>query len=168
MFDSAFPIISTPNLAGSLGFYRGLLDGTVSFRIPPEGEPGYVGIEIGSSHLGIGLDPTIGGGAEQRRVALWVYADDCDAAIQRLRRSGAPIIEEPEDQPWGERVARVHDPTATRSSAGHGRREIVAPRPRPLRAAANRWVGVGPPVGHQLESDEECRSDQMRPTAEGG
>jgi len=37
-------------------------------------------------------------------------ADDCDAAVERLRGGGATIVEEPVDQPWGERVARVLDP----------------------------------------------------------
>ena len=110
MFDSAFPIISTPDLPRALGFYRDLLDGTVSFQFPPEGEPGYVGIEIGSSHVGIGHDPTIREGKAHRPFALWVYAEDCDAAIERLREGGAQIVEEPTDQPWGERVARAHDP----------------------------------------------------------
>lgn len=110
MFASAFPIISTPDLPRALGFYRDLLDGTVSYQFPPEGEPGYVGMEIGSSHLGLGHDPTGAGDAGPQRFSLWVYVDDCDAAIERLRGGGVPIVEEPADQPWGERIARVHDP----------------------------------------------------------
>ena len=51
---------------------------------------------------------------------LWVYADDCDAAIERLRSGGVQIVAEPEDQPWGERMARVQDP--------EGNRVIVAAR----------------------------------------
>ena len=43
-------------------------------------------------------------------MSLWVYASDCDAAIARLREGGVTIVEEPADQPWGERVARVLDP----------------------------------------------------------
>jgi lactoylglutathione lyase len=39
-----------------------------------------------------------------------VYTDDCDAAVVRLRNGGVRIVEEPCDQPWGERVARVLDP----------------------------------------------------------
>ncbi|MEA2189879.1 MAG: hypothetical protein QOK16_4890, partial [Solirubrobacteraceae bacterium] len=42
--------------------------------------------------------------------SLWVYADDCDAAVEHLRVAGVKIVEEPTDQPWGERVARVLDP----------------------------------------------------------
>lgn len=43
---------------------------------------------------------------------LWVYADDCDTLIERLRRAGVPVLEEPRDEPWGERVAKVQDSDA--------------------------------------------------------
>lgn len=83
----------------------------MSYQFPPEGEAVYVALEIGSSHLGLGLDPTLAdAAADGPRFALWVYADDCDAAVERVRAGGAPVVEEPVDQPWGERVALVHDP----------------------------------------------------------
>ncbi len=44
------------------------------------------------------------------RFSLWVYVDDCDAAVDRFRDAGVTVTEEPADQPWGERVARVLDP----------------------------------------------------------
>lgn len=110
MFTSMFPIITTSDLGAALGFYRDLLGATVSYEFPgPDGEPGYVALELGSSHLGIGRDPDEAGSPTER-FSLWVYADDCDAAVERLRGGGATIVEEPVDQPWGERVARVLDP----------------------------------------------------------
>jgi uncharacterized glyoxalase superfamily protein PhnB len=36
--------------------------------------------------------------------------DECDALVDRLRAAGVRVTEEPADQPWGERVARVLDP----------------------------------------------------------
>lgn len=113
MFTSAFPILATTDMARSLAFYRDLLDAEVTYRFPPEGEgdPGYVALELGSSHLGIGLDPGATDGAEpKQRFSLWVYAEDCDAAVERLRSAAVTVLEEPVDQPWGERVARVQDP----------------------------------------------------------
>ena len=110
MFDEAFPIISTPDLQRALGFYRDLLDGEVEYRFPPEGDPGYVGMRIAGAHLGIALDPAARTGAGGQRFALWVYADSCDVAVERLRAGGARVTEEPADQPWGERMARVTDP----------------------------------------------------------
>jgi lactoylglutathione lyase len=49
-----------------------------------------------------------------------VYADDCDAAVDHLRGHGVPVVAEPADQPWGERMAEVTDPD--------GNRVIVASR----------------------------------------
>jgi lactoylglutathione lyase len=58
--------------------------------------------------------PIVTGDAEPAAAfALCVYTDDCDAAVETLRSAGTPIVEEPADQPWGERMARVTDP------AGH-------------------------------------------------
>ena len=110
MFTTVFPIISTRDLRAALAFYRDLLGATVGYEFPgPDGQPGYVGLELGTAHLGLARDPAAGsdpGG----RITLWVYTDDCDAAVERLRSAGVRIVEEPVDQPWGERVARVADP----------------------------------------------------------
>lgn len=117
MITSAFPIITTPDLQRALGFYRDLLGGVVSFAFPREGPPGYVGVDLGSSHLGIGHDPAVGLGDEQR-IALWVYTSDCDAVVEAVRAAGGTVVEEPVDQPWGERVARVVDPDGNRVIIG--------------------------------------------------
>lgn len=110
MFNDLFPIISTPDMLRALAFYRDVLGGEVEYQFPPEGEPGYVGMKIGGGQLGIALAPHAASGAGGQRLALWVYADSCDEAVERLRAGGATVTEEPADQPWGERVARVLDP----------------------------------------------------------
>jgi lactoylglutathione lyase len=110
MFNELFPILVTPDLPRALGFYRDLLDGKVEYRFPPEGDPDYVALEVAGGHLGIGRDPEAGTGHDGQRFSLWVYADSCDEAVERLRAAGVTVTEEPADQPWGERVARVLDP----------------------------------------------------------
>ena len=119
MFQELFPILTTGDLPGALGFYRDLLGFEVSYRFPPDGEPAYVALDMGRSHLGIGAstDGTIPDGG---RFTLWVYADDCDAAVEHLRGHGVRVLAEPADQPWGERMAEVADPD--------GNRVIVASR----------------------------------------
>jgi lactoylglutathione lyase len=110
MFTTLFPIITTRELGAALRFYRDLLGATVSYEfLGPDGEPGYVALELGAAHLGIGRDPAATA-SPSARFSLWVYAEDCDAAVERLRAAGVTIVEEPADQPWGERVARVLDP----------------------------------------------------------
>ncbi|MEH1125628.1 VOC family protein [Micromonospora sp. CPCC 206061] len=113
MFDELFPILSTPDLARALVFYRDLLGGQVTYQFPAEGEPAYVGVRIGRSHLGIGLQDQPGP-LTNDRITLWVYADDCDAALGRLRDGGVQVVQEPVDQPWGERMATVVDPDGNR------------------------------------------------------
>jgi lactoylglutathione lyase len=110
VFTETFPIITTPDLKRALAFYRDLLGGDVEYQFPPEGEPIYVGLNVGSSHLGIAQDPEMEAGTGGQRFALWVYAESCDEAVEALRAGGAIVTQEPADQPWGERVARVLDP----------------------------------------------------------
>ena len=119
MFEEVFPILSTPDLARSLRFYRDLLGGTVSYRFPPDGNPVYVGLRLGSSQLGIGSQDEPGA-LTNDRITLWVYTTDCDAALARLREGGVQVVQEPTDQQWGERMAIVEDPD--------GNRVIVATR----------------------------------------
>lgn len=44
------------------------------------------------------------------RFELCVYTDDVDAAVAELRDAGVPVLAEPADQPWEERLAYVEDP----------------------------------------------------------
>jgi uncharacterized glyoxalase superfamily protein PhnB len=60
--------------------------------------------------LGIGWDPDAATEDVPQRTSIWAYADDCDRAVELLRGAGIRVIAEPEDQPWGERMARVLDP----------------------------------------------------------
>ena len=108
MYASLFPILSTRDLPRLLRFYEDLLDARVHYRFPTEGEPDYVSVHIGESTLGLGQATETTG--DPGRITLWVYADDCDAAVAGLRAGGAEVAAEPADQPWGERMAYVEDP----------------------------------------------------------
>jgi catechol 2,3-dioxygenase-like lactoylglutathione lyase family enzyme len=39
------------------------------------------------------------------------HSDDLDATFEKLRASGAEIVQEPTDQPWGTRDLAVRDPS---------------------------------------------------------
>jgi catechol 2,3-dioxygenase-like lactoylglutathione lyase family enzyme len=39
------------------------------------------------------------------------HADDLDATFEKLKASGAEIVEEPKNQPWGARDCAVRDPS---------------------------------------------------------
>ena len=105
MTDRAFPIISVRDLRAAQSFYQGL-GFSQTYQFPPEGEPGFVTMEREGSSIGIGA----GSATDDDRFGYWVYVDDVDAVLDQLRAAGAPVVAEPEDQPWGERVARTRDP----------------------------------------------------------
>ena len=119
-FSTAFPIVYCDDLSRTLVFYRDRLGFRVTFAHPEKGEPGFVALQLGEGaelaladvsapgavHLhGKTVRPASGHGFE-----LCVYADDVDVAVEALRGAGVPVLAEPADQPWGDRMAYVEDP----------------------------------------------------------
>ncbi|WP_437516648.1 VOC family protein [Sorangium sp. So ce1099] len=112
-----FPMLSTEDMDRAVGFYRDLLGGTETYRFPEGEPPVFLALRLGESEVGLGA---IGASAplhgqpqrpaQGHRIELCVYVDDVDATVERLRAAGVPILVEPVDQAWGERVAYVADP----------------------------------------------------------
>ncbi|WP_205649402.1 glyoxalase/bleomycin resistance/extradiol dioxygenase family protein [Agromyces sp. LHK192] len=116
MIESAFPILEVPDMERALAFYRDAFGGDVTYAFPPEGgDPVYVALAVGRSSLGIGLaeSPLPPG-----NVLLWFYVDDVDRVTGELAAHGAEVLEDPVDQPWGERTSLVTDPFGTRIRLG--------------------------------------------------
>jgi uncharacterized glyoxalase superfamily protein PhnB len=42
--------------------------------------------------------------------AYYLYVEDADAVYRRALNAGAVSVQEPADQPWGDRAAGVRDP----------------------------------------------------------
>jgi lactoylglutathione lyase len=85
-------------------------------QLPPEGDPGYVGlIRSGGGELAVtheqwavdryGLSPGSG-----PRFEMYVYVEDLEAMLFRLTGANVVVLREAEDMPWGERIATVADP----------------------------------------------------------
>jgi lactoylglutathione lyase len=114
-FRDGFPIVYVRDLPRALAFYRDGLGFEETYRQPPEGEPGFVSLELENTKVGLVvfsapesfLGRTPGDGL---RFELWLYCDDVDAAVERLAAEGAPVLRAPENMPWGERLAYVADP----------------------------------------------------------
>ena len=117
MAGEAFPIITVADLSATRRFYE-RLGFAQAFQFPPDGEPGFVTMERGTSSIGIGAGGTGGTPSGDDRFAYWVYVDDVDAALADLEAAGAPVVEPPVDQPWGERVAAVRDPAGNKVYLG--------------------------------------------------
>lgn len=103
MSNTAFPIISVVDLDPTVRFY-GQLGFCPTYRLPPDGDPAFVMLERDGAGLGIAAGDPI----EERSS---YYVDDVDAAFAQLATAGAPVVGEPFDRPWGERVAEVRGPT---------------------------------------------------------
>jgi lactoylglutathione lyase len=113
-YGDLFPILIVEDLRRSLRFYCGLLGGIEVDRFPPEGEAAYATVQIGSSRVGLAADPGASAAFGAHRIELCVYTEDCDRAVAQLRERGVPVLDQPADQPWGERMARVADPDGNR------------------------------------------------------
>ena len=116
MISRAFPVVYASDVERVARFWE-LLGLQRHFQLPPEGEPGYVGLSGESS--GVELAVTNAAWAVERyglafgdgpRFEMYVYVPDLDDAVRRLAETGVPVLREPEEMPWGERIATVTDP----------------------------------------------------------
>ncbi len=110
----SFPVIFALSVGDTAQFYE-RLGFERHFQLPGEGEPGYVGLRRGSYEIAVVAQEwplqqygaSVGTGV---RFELFVYVENVDATVDRLRETGSSILREPADMPWGERVAYVSDP----------------------------------------------------------
>jgi lactoylglutathione lyase len=111
----AFPVIYSREVESAARFYVEWVGFEEQFRLPPEGEAGYIGLSRAGAELAIvaaawpedQLGTAMGDGP---RFELFVYVDDVDELVGRLAAEGATVLKEPQDMPWGERVGYVADP----------------------------------------------------------
>jgi lactoylglutathione lyase len=101
-FRDGFPILDTADLQRAVAFYVERLGFEEVYRF----EDGYVSL-AGPLKLGLAAVESL---EPAGRVALWLYCDDVDVEVERLREAGVEVTREPEDMEWGERMAVVLDP----------------------------------------------------------
>jgi lactoylglutathione lyase len=111
----SFPIIYVTDVPRAVEFYSQNFGYQEKFRFPDGDDAGYVGLSRNGSDLGIVdqrspqqlIDRSIGTGS---KFELFIYVEDVDKQIEQLRSSGAKVLRDPEDMPWGERLAYAEDP----------------------------------------------------------
>ncbi len=101
--------IAVANLAQGSAVYRDVLGGTVDYSFP-EDDPQFATVSLGGTTVAVGS----GTPAPTDGFSLCVYVDDVDSAVDVMIAAGAGVVEQPSDQPWGERMARVTDPDGYR------------------------------------------------------
>jgi catechol 2,3-dioxygenase-like lactoylglutathione lyase family enzyme len=118
--SQCFVIVHDPELA--LGFYRDALGLELrndvakgDFRWITVGAASQPGVAIvltnylnGSPADGDALADLVAKGALN---GVHFHSDDLDASFEKVRASGAEIVQEPTDQPWGTRDFAVRDPS---------------------------------------------------------
>jgi catechol 2,3-dioxygenase-like lactoylglutathione lyase family enzyme len=118
--STCFVLVHDPDLA--LAFYRDALGlelrndvAREDFRWVTVGAASQPGVAIvltnylnGSPADGDALAALIAKGALN---GVHFHTDDLDATFEKLRASGAEIVQEPTDQPWGTRDFAVRDPS---------------------------------------------------------
>jgi len=114
MVSRAFPVLYATDVDRAARFWE-LLGFQRHFQLPPEGEPGYVGLRTVGAELAVTsaewardrYGMTMGTGP---RVEMYVYVPDLEGVLEQLRGEGVEVLRDPEDMPWGERIATVADP----------------------------------------------------------
>ena len=115
MISRAVPVVYATNVERAAQFWE-LLGFRRHFQLPPEGDPGYVGLhgdgslaEIAVTSAEWAIDRyglSLGDGP---RFEMYLYVPELDAMVRQLAGAGVPIMRDPEDMPWGERIATVAD-----------------------------------------------------------
>ncbi len=115
--------VTVNDLTESLGFYRDALGlevrndvGSGGFRWVTLGSPDQPGLEIVLSEPHAGRSQADGDALQELLtkgvLPMTIFsADDLDAAFERVRASGAEVLQEPIDQPWGPRDCAFRDPS---------------------------------------------------------
>jgi catechol 2,3-dioxygenase-like lactoylglutathione lyase family enzyme len=115
-----FVLVHDPDLA--VGFYRDTLGlelrndvAREQFRWITVGAPAQPELAIVLTNYLNGspadVDALAGLVAKGAVNGVWFHTDDLDATFEKVRASGAEIVQEPTDQPWGSRDCAVRDPS---------------------------------------------------------
>jgi lactoylglutathione lyase len=74
---------------------------------------GRIAVQVGEARLLLhpsDLDSTDIAAARHGHTELYLGVPDVDGALGELRDKGVPVLQEPTDEPWGERDAAILDP----------------------------------------------------------
>lgn len=115
MVSRAFPVVYAKDVERAAQFWE-LLGFRRHFQLPADSDPGYVGLrsdastaELAVTNIQWSIDRYGLSMGDGPRFEMYVYVDKLDATVIQLADADVPILREPEDMPWGERIATVAD-----------------------------------------------------------
>lgn len=115
--------VTVNNVDESLGFYRDALGlevqndvGSGGFRWVTLGSPDQPGLGIVLSEPHAGRSQADGDTLQELLTKgvlpmIMFRVDDLDGVFEKVRASGAEVLQEPMDQPWGPRDSAFRDPS---------------------------------------------------------
>jgi len=115
--------VTVNNVDESLGFYRDALGlevqndvGSGGFRWVTLGSPDQPGLGIVLSEPHAGRSQADGDALQELLTKgvlpmIMFRVDDLDGLFEKVRASGAEVLQEPMDQPWGPRDSAFRDPS---------------------------------------------------------
>lgn len=120
-YTSLTPFLCVDGAAGAIDFYRAVFGATLMETMDgPDGTVAHAELDFGTGRLQLGdpadaykiapPDPS----ADVATFSIAFYCDDVDGVVERARRSGATIREEPRDFATGDRFASLRDPFGVR------------------------------------------------------
>ena len=104
-FREAFPIVFVSDVERAIEFYASTFGFEPAFRWQDGERTTFAFLQLEPLGIAVGERPP----GESGDFALWIYADDVDAAADRLRAAGAEELLPPTDQPWNERTCTFRD-----------------------------------------------------------
>jgi lactoylglutathione lyase len=115
MFREPFPILHVSDVDRSVRFYCESFGFEIAFRWPEDGQLEFAFLKLGDTGIGIGGAeppplPDWPAGRDLGSFQLCIYAEDTDAAADRLRVLGVTQVAAPREMPWGEKLAFFEDP----------------------------------------------------------
>ena len=107
-YHSVIPYLVVDGASRLVDFLKNTFEGQEAFRMPmPGGTIGHAEVRVGDSVIML-ADATDEHRATQANIM--VYVSDVDAAYQRALKAGAASLQEPTNQFYGDRSARMRDP----------------------------------------------------------
>lgn len=116
--QAVFPMLVCRNPEAEMNFCASVFEAVEQVRRPgPDGTPIHIAMRINEAFLVVQSEfpdetasraPVADGSSP---VVIFVYVPDVDQALERAIAEGAKILIPAEDQFWGDRTARILDPS---------------------------------------------------------
>jgi PhnB protein len=116
--QAVFPMLVCHRPEAEMNFCAGAFGAVEQVRRPgPDGSPIHIAMRINDAFLVVQSEfpdmvtsraPNPDGSSP---VVIFVYVADVDQAVERAAAMGATILMPPQDQFWGDRTARIIDPS---------------------------------------------------------